>query len=195
MPPEAVTGFDSLAGDRHVELGHRGTGFLCQTLTSLPVAANVVDVDQAFGSAHSTAVLVPTERIEWALFVAINFLIDHAIDTGASGEVELRAQLHFSPVGSRNGGICTRIPGRRPQDENVHELPSGSRLSPVTTAAQTIAAISGTDDPHRIAAVAAPFLAGDIFAEFGVDTSHIFTDAGALSMPPWVYNPMARATG
>jgi hypothetical protein len=160
-----------------VELGHRGTGFLCHALTFLPYPADVEDSARAFDGAHASAVLVPAERIEWALFVAINFLIDHAVDTGASGEIELRAQLHFTHKGTRNGGICTRIAGRRPQG-NFHELPIGSLLTPDTAAVQTTAAISGTDDPHRNAAVAAFFLAVDIFAEFGIDTPHIFTDTG-----------------
>ncbi|WP_196809576.1 helix-turn-helix domain-containing protein [Nocardia sp. 348MFTsu5.1] len=164
--------------DTVVELGHRGTGFLCHALTDLPIPSGVDDSDRAFNGTHASAVLVPAERIEWALFVAINFLIDHAIDTGASGEVELRAQLHFTHgAGRLNGGICTRIPGRR-EYQKLYELPSGSRLSPITTAAQITAAISGTDDSHRSAAIAAFFLAVDIFAEFGVDTPHIFTDTG-----------------
>ena len=180
--------------DTVVELGHNGIGFLCHALTDLPIPADVHDTDRAFGGAHAGAVLIPAERIEWALFVAINFLIDHAIDTGASGEVELRAQLHYSHAGRRNGGICTRIPGRRPQG-SFHELPSGSRLSPDTTAAQTTTAISGADDPHRNAAVAAFFLAVDIFAEFGVDHPHIFTDTGGAvpgaiggAQPPGAHN-------
>lgn len=159
-----------------IELGHHGEGFLCHTLRFLPDATKINDTGGTFGAALSSAVLVPAERIEWALFVAINFLIDHAIDTGASGEVELRARLHFRHGTTHNGGICIRIPENRPP-ETSHELPPGCQLSPRTTPTQTTATITGPGD-LQAAGAAAFFLATDIFAEFGIDDPHIFDDTG-----------------
>lgn len=164
--------------DTVVELGHRGAGFICHALSPLPHNADIEDPHDVPNGPYTAAVLIPAERIEWALFVAINFLMDHAVDTGASGEVELRAQLHFAPpgAGSRNGGICTRIEGRRRSPH--YEIPAGARLSPTTTGVQTTTTISDSDDPHRVAAIASFFLAEGIFAEFGIDDPHIFTPLG-----------------
>lgn len=159
-----------------IELGHHGEGFLCHALRFLPGATTVDDAGGTFRGTYASAILVPAERIEWALFVAIKFLIDHAIDTGASGELEVFAQLHFSHATTYNGGICTRIRGRRPH-ENFHELPVGSRLSTRTTPVQTTATIIGPDD-MQTAGAAAFFLATDMFAEFGIDEPHIFDDTG-----------------
>ncbi|OZC84864.1 hypothetical protein CH254_21020 [Rhodococcus sp. 06-412-2C] len=159
-----------------IELGHHGEGFLCHALRFLPGATTVDDAGGTFRGTHGSAILVPAERIEWALFVAIKFLIDHAIDTGASGELELFAQLHFRHATTYNGGICTRIGERRPH-ENFYELPVGSRLSPGTTPVQTTATIIGPDDMQAVGA-AAFFLATDMFAEFGIDEPHIFDDTG-----------------
>ncbi|MBW4781978.1 ATP-binding protein [Rhodococcus fascians] len=162
--------------DTVIELDHHGAGFLCHPLDHLPLASDVEDAAGTFKGAHGSAVLVPSERIEWALFVAISFLIDHAVDTGASGEVELRAQLHFRHESTQNGGICIRIRERRP-DKTFYELPIGSQLSPATTPVQTTTVIPDVDR-RRAAAAAAFFLATEMFAEFGVDEPHIFDDTG-----------------
>lgn len=166
------------------ELEHQGAGYLSPRLRFLPQHPVIDDATGENASALTNTVMIPTDRIEWTLFTAITFLIDHAIDTGASGEIEIRAQLHFTRgTGNRNGGICIPLPRPR-AGQLTHELPPGARLSPTTTAVHTTTGIAdATTDRYRNAAAAAYFLASDIFAEFGVDEPHIFTDLGTSNSP------------
>ena len=67
---------------------------------------------------------------------------------------------------------------------------------------QTTTAISDSDDPHRVAAIASFFLAEGIFAEFGIDDPHIFTPLGEgvpgsvgselAGLPDWLSTNLGR---
>jgi hypothetical protein len=166
--------------DANIELAHNGGGFVAMAMQPTPVESVEMSTELS-DQGGSSAALISSDRVEWALFASIVFLLDHATDTGASGEIELCAQLHFGSRGARrNGGICTLIP--RPNHLGAqYKIPTTGRLSPTSTAASTTTTLAD-ERIQRRAAVAAFILATDIFAEFGIDEPRIFTETGGAQL-------------
>lgn len=89
----------------HIELGHDGSGMFGRLLASVQKVTGSAAADFA-----GRATWLAADRIEWALFTGMHLLAEHAIDTGADGELEFIAQLHRP---SMLVGICVIDPVQR----------------------------------------------------------------------------------
>ncbi|NMO02632.1 ATP-binding protein [Gordonia sp. TBRC 11910] len=152
------------AGDNlHIELGHTGNGYIGQAVRS---EANV----SAQGGAAT--VWVSSDRMEWAMFTSLALLVDHALDTDATGELEVIAQLH--PARS-SAGMC--VPNTDPGPGygyygNDESLAAG-HLTPLTVTVP----LGATRDYPSIAR-ATYQLATDMLAELSIDEPRLFTPDG-----------------
>lgn len=166
----------------HIELGHDGAGMCARLL------APVDDYDLTVSVAAEDAggVWLAAEKLEWAIFTGMHLLAEHAIDTGAAGDIEFIAQLHRP---SMLVGICVIDP-LQPRNHYYGEWPVAGNK---TTAATTTIALGPTRDNHAVAAGA--YLIGtDILAEFGIDEPRAFTiDGVAITehFGTWAHNSVA----
>ncbi|SIS23172.1 AlbA family DNA-binding domain-containing protein [Williamsia sterculiae] len=166
--------------DATLALHHDGGGFVAQFFpyASLP-HAQLVHAPPRLKPLGDQWAIVPSDKIEWSLFVAIIFLMDHAVATGAAGELELIAQLHFGDTSRAvNGGVAEREVTGMGRESFL--VPDTGAFSPETQPARTTTTTEGAagDEKFRRAAAASFELSVDIFAEFGFDEPHVFTGQG-----------------
>ncbi|MGJ0121715.1 AlbA family DNA-binding domain-containing protein [Williamsia sp. MIQD14] len=158
----------NLANGSHVELAHNGGGFAAGALApQKPVEFAATVPDNAVHFWFSTV------SIEWRLFTLLTLLADHARDTGAGGDLELRAQLHIPD--RRYSNLCKP----KAQRDGFFKYDSWHAFQPVSTTQSTTATLPlGGERDHQLTAAATFELATDIFAEFAFDEPRIFDHTG-----------------
>ncbi|MFH5228858.1 helix-turn-helix domain-containing protein [Antrihabitans spumae] len=177
-----------------LRLGHDGSAHVTQSITKLDPHS---DVDMRTPLSHAggrNGVWGSTDEVEWALFTALSYAVDHAINTGASGDLEVRAKPEIgTPAGAESsplGGLasCNRH-GTYPATHGVPDL--ADMLQKTTIASATVGISDGAN--HRTTATAAYLLATDILAEFGIDEPRLFAYDGWVTVEH--FGPRLRNDG
>lgn len=166
----------SKATSAYVELAHDGAGFAAQAIRPVTDVAYPAFFDEH--AARSAALSFDT--IEWALFTDLALLVDHAVDTGADGDLELCARI--KAVRSRVVVICAPNRSRDDYSGRLHYVDdnavprSTAREAAFTTVTATLPLGGGRD--YTAIAVATHQLATDLLAQFGFDRPRLFNAGG-----------------
>lgn len=180
--------------DATLRLGHDGCAHVAQSIPSLDPHSDVDMTTPLSNAGGRGAAWGSTDEVEWALFAALSYAVDHAIDTGASGDLDVRAKLEVgTPAGAEKsplGGLASYY--HRGTNRYTHLVPDvAGMLSKTTIASATVGISDGAN--HRIAATAAYLLATDILAEFGIDEPRLFTYDGWVTVEH--FGPQLRSDG
>ncbi|MBA4023875.1 MAG: hypothetical protein C0482_16070 [Gordonia sp.] len=162
-----------------LRLGHDGSAYVSQSIFALDPQHEVDMTTQLSSTGGRAIVWGSTDEVEWALFTGLAYAVDHAIDTGASGDLEVRAKLELgsTSAGSKNpfGALAYYHP--RAGNGRTHTAPDTARMLRRTATVSTTLGISDGAN-YRTTASAAYHLATDVLAEFGIDEPRLFAYDG-----------------
>lgn len=159
-----------------VTLAHDGGGFTAQHLSREVLAIRRP-------SWFDPTRVVLSDEVEWTLFTNLSLLIEHALHTGASGELEVCARLCVRDT--THHAVAVPVPPSNnalPYEVRSDAIPQTYVSARVATPVIATATVPLDDYSHLLVARTVHVLATDILAEFGVDEPRLFGFDGHVTV-------------